>query len=569
MKVIRVDLRNLSIGYEIDKYPYLGGRGYCARRILDEVPPECEPMGSDNKIIITIGLLNNLGLSGAERLSIGGKSPLTGGIKESNSGGVAALALSRQGIKAVIIENSTADNQLYGLHINKNGASLFPASEYRGMGNYELVSSLKKRFGDNNAVISIGPAGEARLLTAAIAITDKDGVPGRFAARGGLGAVLGAKGLKVIIVDNETNLKRDVKQPEKFKEYLREYQQKLLANPTTNGWFSRLGTAGMVNFINTIGGLPVKNFSCGRWEKAGFVSGETIGEIIDKRGGAGRTGHPCMPGCIVRCSNIFPDPSGTAIVAPLEYETIGMMGINLEIYDLDAIARFNWICNDLGIDTIELGGALGVAADCGLIPFGDSQEVFRLLQSVKRLDILGRVIGNGAAVTGKVLGAKRIPVVKGQTISAYDPRAIKGTGLTYATTPMGGDHTAGLTAFAKINHQQRGEEQIKASRLSQLTRAAFDTLGICLFHMGALLEGNVINGLIQAVYGDDLDFSDLTLLGLDTIRLELNFNEKAGISSASDDLPEFFRNEKLLPENHVFDFSKEEIEQVLRGDGRL
>lgn len=569
MKVIRVDMRNLSVSYEKDIYPYLGGRGYCAKRILEEVPPDCEPMGSNNKVIITIGLLNNHGVSGAERLSIGGKSPLTGGIKESNSGGVAALALSRQGVKAVIIEESTSDNQLYGLLINKNGASLFPASDYRGVGNYELVSLLKSRFGDNNAVISIGPAGEARLLTAAIAITDQDGVPGRFAARGGLGAVLGSKGLKAIVISNETNVKPNVKQPEKFKECLKEYQQKLLANPTTSVWFSKLGTAGMVNFINTIGGLPVNNFSCGRWEKASFVSGETIGELIAKRGGAGKTGHPCMPGCIVRCSNIFPDPSGVAIVAPLEYETIGMMGINLGICDLDAIACFNWICNDLGIDTIELGGALGVAADCGLIPFGDSQEVFNLLQSVAQLDILGRVIGNGAAITGKVLGAKRIPVVKGQTISAYDPRAIKGTGLTYATTPMGGDHTAGLTAFAKINHQQRGEEQIKASRSSQLARAAFDTLGICLFHMGALLEGNVVNGLIQAVYGDDIDYSDLSRLGLDTIRLELEFNEKAGISSASDDLPEFFRNEKLLPENHVFDFSKEEIAQVLRGDARV
>lgn len=563
MKTIRVNMKELSIICETDKYPYLGGRGYCVKRILEEVPPDCEPLGHNNKVIITGGLLNNLGVSGAERLSIGSKSPLTGGIKESNSGGIAALALCRQGVKSVIIEEGAKDNQLYGLLINNKGASLFPASDYRGLGNYELVSQLKARFGDNNAVISIGPAGEARLLTAAIAITDKDGLPGRFAARGGLGAVLGAKGIKAIVISNENNIKPNVKQPQKFKEYLKEYQQKLLANPITNGWFSKLGTAGMVNFINSIGGLPVKNFSCGTWEKANSVSGETIGELIANRGGAGRTGHPCMPGCLVRCSNIFPDSSGVAIVAPLEYETIGMMGINLDICDLDAIAQFNWICNDLGIDTIEVGGALGVAADCGLISFGDSQEVFSILKSIERLDILGRVIGNGAAITGKVLGAKRVPVVKGQTISAYDPRAIKGTGLTYATTPMGGDHTAGLTAFAKINHQQKGEEQIKASRSSQLSRAAFDTIGICLFHMGALLDGDIVNALIQAVYGDDKGFTDLAHLGLETIRMEQKFNRLAGITSVADDLSEFFRYEKLPPNNHVFDFDKDEIRSVL------
>ncbi len=302
MKVLRVNMRERNIVVEEDKYPGLGGRGYCVKRILEEVPADCEPLGRNNKLVITAGLLNNLGISGAERLSIGSKSPLTGGIKESNSGGVAALALSRQGYKAIIVEDIPLDKQLFILLINHKDAKIVSASEYKGMGNYELAEKLLQKYGEKHVVISNGPAGEALLLTAGIAVTDSDGRQGRFAARGGLGAVMGAKGLKAIVINNEDIEKPQVKDRKNFKACLKEYRDKIRANPTTGSWFNRLGTAGMVNFINSINGLPLRNFSCGKTDKADLVAGETIGKIISQRGGEGRTGHHCMPGCLVRCS---------------------------------------------------------------------------------------------------------------------------------------------------------------------------------------------------------------------------------------------------------------------------
>ena len=246
----------------------------------------------------------------------------------------------------------------------------------------------------------------------------------------------------------------------------------------------------------------------------------------------------------------------------MEYETIGLMGSNLGLDNLDEIARLNWQANDLGLDTIDTGAALGVAAQAGLMRFGDAQGALALLDEARRNTPLGRVIGSGAGLCGKVLGVRRVPVVKNQAISAYDPRAIKGTGVTYATTPQGADHTAGLTIRARVDHLSP-EGQAKLSRGTQLNMAGYDTLGACIFAgFGFAAVPGVIRDLLNARYGWQVDDGILQELGMETIRLEREFNRRAGFTAADDRLPEWMAEEALAPTGAVFDVPAADLDGV-------
>jgi aldehyde:ferredoxin oxidoreductase len=269
-----------------------------------------------------------------------------------------------------------------------------------------------------------------------------------------------------------------------------------------------------------------------------------------------------MAGCTIRCSNIYGDVDGKAIVSPLEYETVGLMGSNLGIADLDAVARMNQEVNDLGLDTIDMGAALGVAAEAGLMQFGDGERALQLLREVRKGTPLGRLLGHGAAVAGRVLGVIRVPVVKGQAMSAYEPRAIKGTGVTYVTSPQGADHTAGNTVRAKVDHLDP-KLQAALSRTAQINMAGYDTLGACIFAgFGFAVAPEVIPGLLNARYDWQVGADILQTLGKQTLALEREFNRRAGFTAADDRPPEWMTAEKLPPHNSVFDVSDEDLDGV-------
>ncbi len=250
------------------------------------------------------------------------------------------------------------------------------------------------------------------------------------------------------------------------------------------------------------------------------------------------------------------------VVSPLEYETIGLMGSNLGIADLDQIAALNFEVNDIGLDSIEIGAALGVAAEAGLMAFGDSQRALELIQEIRQGTPLGRLLGSGAAITGKVLGIERVPVVKNQALSAYDPRAIKGTGVTYATSPQGADHTCGLTIRAKVDHLDP-TVQINLSRSAQINMAGYDTLGACIFAgFGYSAAPQVIPALIRARYGWQVPDDYLQVLGRETLKMEREFNRRAGFTPADDRLPEWLRQEALPPTNAVFDVTDEDLDSL-------
>lgn len=544
----------------------LGGRGLIARILLDEVDARTDPLGAGNKLIFAPGLLVGHMLSSTDRISIGGKSPLTGGIKEANAGGRTGLHMATMGIHALIIEDMPADDSLWALHLSVNGAKWEKADDLAGLGVYASAEKLLERYGDKVAIALIGPGGEMRMKAAGIQNLDKDKIPSRIAARGGLGAVMGSKRIKAIVFDNAGGQKPPIANPEAFKSAQKDYTKALMDHPQTKTYHD-YGTAAMTQLTQRFAGIPVRNFSRGTFDDVEKIGGEALREFTLTRGKPSDPSHACMAGCAIKCSNVFGGEDGKVIVSPLEYETIGLMGSNLDINSLDSIGRLNWQVNDLGLDSIEIGAALGVAAEAGLMKWGSESDAMKLLDEIRRGTELGRVLGNGAVATGKKYNIERVPAVKGQAMSAYEPRSIKGTGVTYATTPQGADHTAGLTIRAQINHLDPNV-QIEVSRNAQFNMAGYDTLGACIFAgFGyAATPDFAVKRLLAARYGwDDLPDNILQELGKQTIKMEREFNRRAGFTAKDDRIPEWMTKEPLPETNHVFDVSEEALDHIFDG----
>jgi len=538
-----------------------GGRALIPRILLDEIMPSCDPLGPFNKLIWSVGLLVGHKVSSCDRISLGSKSPLTGGVKESNAGGSTGLLLTRLGIRALILEGASGRDNWRILRIGSNGGVFESADDLVGLGVYEASERLLERFGSKVGITLIGPGGEMGMRASGVQNLDKDGVASRICARGGLGAVMGSKRVKAIVIDAAGGEKPPLADAALFKAARKFYSEELFAHPQTK-IYSDYGTAAMTAMCNSFGAMPTRNFSAGQFESADQISGETMRDLLLQRGGESDTSHACMAGCIIRCSNCFGGPDGKAIVSPVEYETIGLVGSNLGIDNLDDIARLNWEINDLGLDTIEIGAALGVAADAGLMNFGDGKRAMELVSEIRRGTALGRILGNGASITGQVMGIRRVPVVKGQAISAYDPRAIKGTGVTYATSPQGADHTCGLTIRAEIDHLSP-HGQVEVSRNAQIANAGYDTLGACLFGgFGFAAAPGALRDLINGRYGWSVGDDILAELGRETLILEREFNRAAGFVSADDRLPEWMTTEALPPHNTVFDVPSEELDTL-------
>jgi len=563
MEVWRINLEMQSLVRESvpQLWDTLGGRGLLARILLDEVPPACDPLGRFNKLIFAPGLLVGHMLSSCDRISVGAKSPLTGGVKESNAGGSTGMHLACLGLKALILEGGPKGNNWQVLHLKPDGAVFDSAEDLMGCGVYESALRLRQRYGERVAIALIGPGGEMGLLASGIQNLDKDNVPSRINARGGMGAVMGSLRLKAIVFQGDLRNKPPISDLVAYKKAQKFFTQSLMEHPQTH-IYRDYGTAGVANMCNMFGALPTRNFSRGQFEHIEAISGESLRNVLLERGGKADPSHACMAGCTIRCSNVFAGVNGEAIVSPLEYETLGLMGSNLGISSLDAIARLNWAANDLGVDTIDLGAALGVAAEAGLLKFGDGNRALELMDEIRRGTPLGRILGCGAATTARVLGVRRAPVVKGQAISAYDPRAIKGTGVTYATSPQGADHTAGLTIRAKVDHLNP-QGQAAVSRTAQINMAGYDSLGACVFAgFGFAAASESIRDLINARYGWQVGTDILQVLGRETLKLEREFNRRAGFTPSDDRLPEWMTQEALAPTGAVFDVPEQDLDDI-------
>lgn len=562
-EIIRVNMTDLEVKIAPvpEKYAILGGRGLISQVLLDEVDPTCEPLGRYNKLIVCPGVLGGTRVSTSGRLSIGGKSPLTGGIKESNSGGVVGRMMAKLGIKAIILEGKLEFESCNILKVSAQEVTLIPSAEYAGMGNYELTEKLREKYGPKIGIISIGPAGEKQMGAASIAVTDMDGMPNRFCGRGGLGAVMGSKGIKAIVFDDKDAAGHlfEMADEEGFNAIAKDWNKSL---PAAKKALTDFGTAVLVKPVSAQNAFPTRNFSEGTFEGADKICGQALAELIKSRGG--KTGHPCQPGCVIRCSNVFHDEQGNHVVSALEYETIGLFGSNLGIDSLDVIATLNRKCNDLGLDTMDIGAALGVAMESGLANFGDSKAALEMVDNIGKGTILGKVLGQGAAITGKVLGVRRVPAVKGQSFASYDPRGLKGTGVTYATSAMGADHTAGnLLPGREGQDPNLADGQIEASRHIQIYATVLDAMGFCNFLGPSLPEMGIIAQLLSKAAGREVPVDEVLQLGKETIKREKEFNYLAGFTKANDRLPEFVKTEKIGPKKLSFDIADKDLETVL------
>lgn len=551
-------------------YAGMAGRGLTSSIISKEVDPLCHPLSAENKLVIAPGLLSGTAAAMSGRLSVGCKSPLTGGIKEANSGGQAAQVMGRMGYAAIVLEGKPAGDDLYKVFISKNDVKIEKDNSLKMMPNYDLIEKMRKEYGDKNAFMSIGPAGEMKMAAASIACTDMELRPTRHAGRGGVGAVMGVKGVKVIIFSDEGLKNREPKDPDKFKEANKTFVDGLKKHPVTGEGLPAYGTNILANIINESGGYPTNNFQKGTFDGTSKISGETCAELEEKRGGMAT--HGCHRGCVIRCSGIYHDKNGKYLTKQPEYETVWAHGANCGIDDLDAIAMMDFLDDNYGIDTIEMGATIAVAMEAGVAKFGDADAAIKLIKEVGKGSELGRVLGNGAAVTARVFGIERAPVVKGQAMPAYDPRAIQGIGVTYATSTMGADHTSGYaiaTNILKVGgfvDPLKTDGQIDLSRNLQVATAAVDSTGMCLFIAFAILDQEdtfmALIDLLNSFYGMSLTPDDVTELGKTILKMEREFNEKAGFTSKHDRLPRYFKTEKLVPHNATFDVKDEELDQV-------
>lgn len=554
----------------LGEYSGNGGRAMTSSVISKEVPPLCHPLGKENKLVIAPGLLSGSSAVMSGRISIGCKSPLTGGIKESNSGGQAAQVLARLGYAAIILEGKPKGDDLYKIIINKDEIKIEADNSLKMLPNYDLIEKMKSEYGDKISCLSIGPAGEMKMGIATVACTDMELRPTRHAGRGGVGAVMGSKMVKVIILDDTGMDMRSPQDQEKFKEANKIFTQGLKKHPVTGEALPAYGTNVLTNIINEAGGFPTHNFKEGQFKGASKISGESEAEIEIKRGGVAT--HGCHRGCVIQCSGIYNDKDGNYLTKQPEYETVWAHGANCGIDDLDTIAMLDFLDDNYGIDTIDMGAAIGVAMEGGLAEFGDGEAAINLVKEVGKGTPIGRVLGNGTAVTARILGVERAPVVKGQAIPAYDPRAIQGIGVTYATSTMGADHTAGYAIATNILKSGgyvdplKKEGQIELSRNLQIATAAIDSTGMCLFIAFAILDQpetfQALIDLLNSFYGLNMIADDVTNLGKNVLKMEREFNKSAGFTSAHDRLPRYFYTEPLPPHNITFKVTDEELDKV-------
>jgi aldehyde:ferredoxin oxidoreductase len=538
------------------------GRYLIARTLLDLGAATVDPLSPQNPLIFSAGPFAGSSFSNANRTSVGCKSPLTGGIKEANGGGSFSYGLGQQGIAGFTLHG--ASPRWVVIHFKKDGTVAFDdATPYLGKGNFEADRMLHAKYGKKVTVALCGPVGEYQGLLAGIAFSDKDGRPSRLAARGGVGAVMGSKKVKAVVVDLDKI--PAFHEPKKVNAAIKDYAKMLQADGIVTNFYQKIGTMGMADVQNQMGGLPVRNFSAGQQTNVAAgerfkMGGDYITEINNARGG--EQTHACMPGCIIQCSNVYADASGKEVVSPVEYETLGLLGTNCGLSDPDDLAQLNYVANDLGVDTIETGAMLAVLMEAGLGAFGDAKFMADCLAEIRAGSEKGRLWAQGTARVGEHYKVARVPVIKKQAISAYDPRVVEATGVAMMATAQGADHTAGNLPRLKTREMDL-EAIIGQSLTVQTAIAATDSLGLCIFGR-SVTEPNVqfIVDAINAAHGTSLTADFFPALGRETLKLEAEFNRRAGFTEKDDELPAFFYSEMLPPTNHVARFHGADVHRM-------
>jgi len=558
MKILRVNMSNLTTKFEDlpEEWKLVGGRALTAKILSKEVSPTVDPVGPDAKLVFAIGPVAGTRAPSCGRYSVGAKSPLTQGIKEANTGGPAGQKLDRLGIQAIILEGAAEKGKFHLMKITKDGVTLSDAEEYKGMKNYDLLEKLYAVHDKKAALISIGIAGERGYLSSAITMTDKDGDTSRHAARGGLGAVMGSKGLKAIVIDDRGTSNVEVADRDAYRKAVKNWSKLIKENAATKG-MAEFGTPVGISALRYLGSMPALNFSADNLEGTENLHPENIKKVNEERGGKM---DGCMPGCIVKCSIVFNDKNKKHVTSSYEYETIALMGTNLGLVDLDVIAMLDRLADSIGIDTIEVGAAMGLAASAGKMEMGNGDSALALLDEIEKGSELGTALANGVVATGKFLGIDRVPAFRGQAIPAHDGRVVKCVGVTYHTSPMGADHTAGLS----YDKYGEAEGAVERSLEVQVINTTQDALGYCQLATPDDRYSSItfLKDIINARFGMDATEDELLNIGKETLKDEIKFNSESGFLTAHEAAPAFIKTEPVGPADSVFNVDEAEVNKI-------
>jgi aldehyde:ferredoxin oxidoreductase len=560
--LIRINLSTLEITHESIESDHplelYAGRALSSKVIADEVPPLCDPLSPENKLIFATGFLGGTLAPNSGRISIGSKSPLTGGVKESNVGGRAPALLAQQNIRGVILEGAAQDWAI--IKVANGEVEIINAAPYLGLNNYALAQKLQADFGSRIGAFTIGTAGERLFRFASVASIDLEGYPSRHAGRGGMGTIMGSKKVKALILEPPKSNHINYHDFEGFKEIVKPWAKNLYE---TRRAFSKFGTCMGLMTVNEHHGLPTQNFRRGQFTDADKISGEALNAFIVKNNG--KFGIGCSPGCVIRCSNLLLDSNGKHLTSSLEYETVALNGSNLLIHDLAAIAKIDQLSDDIGLDSIEGGNTLAVLMEAGILKWGDGSGVINYLEGLGEGEPDKEDFGLGARELGKKLGVKRVAQVKGQGFPGYDPRSFKGMGATYVTSPMGADHTAGPAivgrkAYAnkEYGQLQHPHEKVSLSKELQLFIYLLDSMGMCYFVGPSWETIEILSKLLKFRYGWSYNREDWMKWALNGLKMEKDFNVQAGLPE-TEDMPEFITNEPLEEIDRRWDIDLDEI----------
>jgi len=542
-QVLRV---NLSTG-EIKKEPldlavakkFLGGRGLGSYFLTQEIDPGVDPLSAENKIIFATGPLTGSSAPTSGRYMVVTKSPLTGTIASSNSGGFWGAELKFAGYDLIIVEGKAAKPSY--IYIKDDTVEIRDAQNYWGKLVSDTTALLQEEVGDPKArVLTIGPAGE-KLSPLASVMNEKY----RAAGRSGVGAVMGSKNLKAIVVRGTGKI--EPAEPEKTKELLAALLKKIREDGVTGQGLPNYGTAVLVNIINENGILPVNNFQKSYFPTADEISGETLAEkyLVKK--------DPCYR-CPIACGR-YCKVDGEEGGGP-EYETIWAFGSDCGVDDLAAIIKANNLCNEYGIDTISAGATIACAMELyekGFIKkeeldgpelkFGSAEAVLEWTRKMGAGEGFGAKLAQGSYRLAESYGVPELSMsVKKQELPAYDPRGVQGHGLQYATSNRGGCHVRGYLISPEILGSPEKldrfalEGKAEWAKLFQDLTAVIDSLGLCLFTSFAL-NADDYRDLFNYIVGENYTTEEILAAGERIWNLERVFNLKAGIDPKEDTLP--------------------------------
>jgi len=537
---------NTSPIQEDDARKYIGARGLGVKYVFDN-GPTVDAESPDNLLSIMTGPLTGTLASMSGRMAVVSKSPLTGTIADSHIGGWTAAKLKWAGFDGLNIKGKAA-NPTY-LYIDDGNIEIKDAGDLWGKGVHDTLATLKERHGDDIAMLAIGPAGENKVRFACL-INEND----RSAGRGGMGCVAGQKNLKAIVIRGNIKNMQQPADKERFDVARKEALQTIIESGVTKpnaGGLSVYGTNVLMNATNTIGALPTKNGKHTSFEHAEAISGETIRDTI-------LVSEPTCHACPVACKKEVEIVDGEYKVRTesYEYETAWALGANCDNGNAASIAYLIGLCNDLGMDTIELGNAFSTAmeaAEKGLLNeefnWGDHAKMTKLTTDIAMRQGLGDILAEGPARAGEKFGDPNMAnVVKGQAIPAYDPRGLKGMGIGYATSNRGACHLRAYTPSSELLGipektdplEWKGKGEL--CKLFQDLHAVSDSFDICKFN--AFAEGpEEYVGQYAGMTGIDVSVDDLMTVGERIYNLERYYNQLNGFDRKSDSLPKRFLEE--------------------------